>query len=159
MAGRSGKTGWTGIQGDHEFFAQNAGTAPEGPVRAFFHHPQRERYKIKPLANIECDFLQFEHWMLEGLQEQDLDKAYSLLTQGIHLYQGDFLPDMNPSQIADKKEYFREIFLRGIRTSRPDSRAKRTVWWSHLLVWANFHHRPDVGRKLPIIDVLLLSKE
>ncbi len=114
MAGRSGKTGWTGIQGDHEFFAQNAGTAPEGPVRAFFHHPQRERYKINPLANIECDFLQFEHWMLEGLQEQDLDKAYSLLTQGIHLYQGDFLPDMNPSQVADKKEYFREIFLRGL---------------------------------------------
>ena len=43
------------------------------------------------------------------MQEQDLDKAYSLLTQGM----GDFLPDMNHLQIAGKREYFRELFLRG----------------------------------------------
>lgn len=80
----------------------------------FFIIRNGQRYKINPRASIDCDFIQFEHWIREGLQEKDHEKARSLLQQGIHLYQGEFLPDMKHHvQIAGKREYYRELFLRG----------------------------------------------
>lgn len=96
--------------------ALNKTLEPKRKARStpFFIMREGNKYRINPQAAIEIDYIDFEQWIHQGLQEKDVEKAKSLLLRGIHLYKGDFLPELaNHLHISAKRDQYRQLFLRG----------------------------------------------
>ncbi|MGE6260968.1 BTAD domain-containing putative transcriptional regulator [Heyndrickxia sporothermodurans] len=114
---------WPDIQSknvDQEFKvilnSLNKTLEPNRKVRAapFYILRKQNAYRFNPKAAIDCDFVQFEQWIQEGLREKSPEKAKAILLKGLDLYRGEFLIDKRDEVwVITERERFHTLFLRG----------------------------------------------
>jgi LuxR family transcriptional regulator, maltose regulon positive regulatory protein len=98
------------------FNALNNAIEPNRKARSnpFFFQRDGQSYGLNPKASIYLDAEEFERWMRSGLKEKDTEKAISLLTKGLELYDGDYLPERRfEDWCVAERERLLVYYLRG----------------------------------------------
>ncbi|WP_249310059.1 BTAD domain-containing putative transcriptional regulator [Bacillus sp. FJAT-49736] len=88
---------------------------PNRKARAtpFFIQRQNNAYSLNRKAVMDVDSIQFEEWVITGMEEKNPVKARNILKKGLELYKGDFLPERNDVWSVGERERLLTIFLRG----------------------------------------------
>ncbi|MBB6284761.1 BTAD domain-containing putative transcriptional regulator [Geobacillus subterraneus] len=82
--------------------------------QSFFIERRGSLYGLNGRAVIELDAVQFQTLIEKGLEEKDKDKAAEMLTQGLKLYRGDYLPDrFYADWCAEERDRLLLLFLKG----------------------------------------------
>ncbi|WP_147533155.1 BTAD domain-containing putative transcriptional regulator [Bacillus marasmi] len=83
-------------------------------ANSFFILREGVCYGLNPNAGLEIDTTFFEHYMMLGLEEKDMNKALNYLIRGLDYYGGDFLPDrLYEDWCVQERERLLNYFLRG----------------------------------------------
>ncbi|MCM3338912.1 hypothetical protein M3650_09790 [Paenibacillus sp. MER TA 81-3] len=96
--------------------ALNTALEPHRRARAtpYFIIRRGSAYQLNPAAGWVLDANRFEQSIVYGLEANDADEAIPLLEEGLHRYQGDYLPERRYEDwCIEERERLQVLFMRG----------------------------------------------
>ncbi|MCD8509450.1 MAG: hypothetical protein LRY73_05910 [Bacillus sp. (in: Bacteria)] len=80
----------------------------------FFIQRHERAYGLNLAAPFQLDAAEFERSVMKGLEGKDPEEAVLLLSQGLELYEGDYLPErMHEDWCIEERERLQVLYLRG----------------------------------------------